>query len=130
MTCISRWPAMCTYRFLPDLIRGDFDSIREEVKAYYLSKVGHLPILNFPSLPIPSMQGVKVVQTSDHDSTDLQKCLFSLSEFESLHLGQVFLSLHYPVKNLLTPRSSVHGAFIGWTDWTPRSNRPHPFSLA
>lgn len=29
----------CAYRFLPDLIKGDLDSIREDVKAYYLSKV-------------------------------------------------------------------------------------------
>ena len=36
-------------RFLPDLIRGDLDSIREEVKAYYLSEVGGLSILNYPS---------------------------------------------------------------------------------
>jgi len=49
---------------LPDLIRGDFDSIRDDVKSYYTSK------------------GVNVFQDSDQYSTDLQKCLNSLSELE------------------------------------------------
>ncbi|KAF8500123.1 thiamine pyrophosphokinase Thi80 [Gautieria morchelliformis] len=58
------------YRFLPDLIKGDFDSIRDDVKAYYLAK------------------GVNVVQAWDQDSTDLQKCLFSLFELESSLMEQ------------------------------------------
>jgi len=52
-------------RFLPDLIKGDFDSIREDVKEYYLSK------------------GVVVVQDRDQDTTDLMKCVSSLSDLES-----------------------------------------------
>lgn len=52
-------------RFLPDLIKGDFDSIRADVKEYYSSK------------------GVPVVQDGDEDTTDLMKCVSSLSELES-----------------------------------------------
>ncbi|KAF8523427.1 thiamine pyrophosphokinase, partial [Gautieria morchelliformis] len=54
------------YRFLPDLIKGDFDSIREDVKAYYLEKAWD----------------------QDSTSTDLQKCLFSHSELESSLMEQ------------------------------------------
>lgn len=52
-------------RFLPDLIKGDFDSIREDVKAYY------------------SSQGVPLVQDGNVDTTDLMKCISSLTELEA-----------------------------------------------
>ncbi|KIJ45083.1 hypothetical protein M422DRAFT_167049 [Sphaerobolus stellatus SS14] len=52
-------------QFLPDLIKGDFDSIRPEVKEYYRKK------------------GVDVIQDNHQDYTDLQKCFASLGEIES-----------------------------------------------
>ncbi|KAF9649868.1 thiamine pyrophosphokinase [Thelephora ganbajun] len=52
-------------RFIPDLIKGDFDSIRDDVKEYYLSK------------------GAAVIQDGDQCSTDLMKCVSSLSDLES-----------------------------------------------
>jgi len=54
---------------LPDLIKGDLDSIREDVKEYYLSK------------------GVPVVHDEDQNSTDLMKCVSSLSDLESQTVG-------------------------------------------
>jgi len=32
---------MVTSRFLPDMIKGDLDSLREDVKLYYTSQVLH-----------------------------------------------------------------------------------------
>ncbi|KAF8587626.1 thiamine pyrophosphokinase Thi80 [Ramaria rubella] len=60
-------------KFLPDLIKGDFDSIRDEVRGYYLNK------------------GVNVVKVPDQYSTDLQKCLSSLADLEAAQ------SEHYTV---------------------------------
>ncbi|KAF5371856.1 hypothetical protein D9615_009563 [Tricholomella constricta] len=50
--------------FLPDLIKGDFDSIRDDVRAYYIQ------------------QGVSAVQDDDQDSTDLMKCVAAIEEKE------------------------------------------------
>jgi len=46
------------YRYLPDFIGGDLDSIRPEVKEFY-EKTQH-PIIH---------------SSSDQDSTDFEKCL-------------------------------------------------------
>ncbi|KAF8738094.1 hypothetical protein AX14_011859, partial [Amanita brunnescens Koide BX004] len=51
-------------RYLPDLIKGDLDSIRDDVRRYYTG------------------QGVPVVYDDDQDSTDLMKCVASLHESE------------------------------------------------
>jgi len=53
-----------SFSFLPDLIKGDLDSLRKDVKQYYLSL------------------GVNVVRDGDEYSTDLGKCIKSLSEKE------------------------------------------------
>ncbi|XP_071846940.1 thiamine pyrophosphokinase 1-like isoform X2 [Apostichopus japonicus] len=46
-----------TTRFVPDLVTGDFDSIREEVKSFMEEK------------------GSKIIHTPDQDKTDFRKCL-------------------------------------------------------
>ncbi|KIK68091.1 hypothetical protein GYMLUDRAFT_36920 [Collybiopsis luxurians FD-317 M1] len=50
--------------YLPDLIKGDLDSIRPDVHEYYASK------------------GVPVVKDDDQDSTDLMKCVAAVIEKE------------------------------------------------
>jgi len=50
--------------YIPDLIKGDLDSVREEVRRYY------------------GTQGVRVIKDEDLDSTDLMKCIQSLQEKE------------------------------------------------
>ncbi|ETW83088.1 hypothetical protein HETIRDRAFT_163496 [Heterobasidion irregulare TC 32-1] len=49
---------------LPDLVKGDLDSLRDDVQQYY------------------AMKGIPVVQDHDQDSTDLMKCVSSLEEKE------------------------------------------------
>ncbi|KAL4072572.1 thiamine pyrophosphokinase [Scleroderma yunnanense] len=51
-------------QYIPDLIKGDLDSLRTDVQEYYTSK------------------GAPVVQDHDQDSTDLMKCVQSLQEKE------------------------------------------------
>ncbi|CAA7267145.1 unnamed protein product [Cyclocybe aegerita] len=51
-------------RYIPDLIKGDLDSIRPEVRRFYESL------------------GVPVVEDDDQDSTDLMKCVVALEEKE------------------------------------------------
>ncbi|KAJ8521126.1 hypothetical protein ONZ45_g2172 [Pleurotus djamor] len=53
------------HSFLPHLIKGDLDSARPEVVAYY------------------SSQGVPVIQDHDQNSTDLMKCVAALTELEN-----------------------------------------------
>ncbi|KAI0649262.1 thiamine pyrophosphokinase [Trametes meyenii] len=50
--------------YTPDLIKGDLDSLRDDVRAYY------------------SAQGVRIVYDADQDSTDLMKCIGALVEDE------------------------------------------------
>jgi thiamine pyrophosphokinase len=51
--------------YFPDLIKGDLDSLRQDVQEYYSSK------------------GVPVLHDPDQDSTDLMKCVKALEEKEA-----------------------------------------------
>jgi len=53
-------------KYFPDLIKGDLDSIRPQVREYY------------------SSHGVPIFQDDDQDSTDLMKCVASLRDKEAL----------------------------------------------
>ncbi|KAF5367544.1 hypothetical protein D9758_003668 [Tetrapyrgos nigripes] len=50
--------------YKPDLIKGDLDSIRDDVKDFYSSK------------------GVSVLKDEDQDSTDLMKCVNEVKQME------------------------------------------------
>ncbi|KAH9037870.1 thiamine pyrophosphokinase [Lactarius pseudohatsudake] len=50
--------------YLPDLLKGDLDSVRDDVKQFYEAR------------------GVPVVKDGDQDSTDLAKCMRSLEDKE------------------------------------------------
>lgn len=51
--------------FLPDLIKGDLDSLRADVRAFY------------------SKLGVSIVQDDDQDHHDLDKCLMALRDTQA-----------------------------------------------
>jgi thiamine pyrophosphokinase len=53
-------------RFLPHLIKGDLDSIRPDVQSYYASET------------------VNIVKDPDQNSTDLMKCVNSISDLERI----------------------------------------------
>ncbi|KAF9815602.1 hypothetical protein IEO21_04462 [Rhodonia placenta] len=57
-------PAAYLARYLPDLIKGDLDSLRSDVREYYTSK------------------NITVVEDHDQYSTDLMKCISALAERE------------------------------------------------
>jgi len=63
-------------KYFPDLITGDLDSIRPQVREYY------------------SSYGVPVIQDNDQDSTDLMKCVASLRDKEALQGSSVCFSMN------------------------------------
>ena len=93
--------------YLPDLLKGDLDSVREDVRRYYETRVSRcvqytsyifclcpcpsvavcwvlvLYIISFRSyVSVLFRKGVRVVRDDDQDSTDLMKCIRSLQEKE------------------------------------------------
>ncbi|THH26303.1 hypothetical protein EUX98_g7884 [Antrodiella citrinella] len=62
--CLKRDGKDVRENYLPDFIKGDLDSLREDVKQYYASK------------------GVPIIYDKDQDSTDLMKCINELSAKE------------------------------------------------
>ncbi|WWD03792.1 thiamine pyrophosphokinase [Kwoniella europaea PYCC6329] len=68
-------------RYLPDIVKGDFDSIRDDVRLYYTS------------------HDVRVIQDKDEYSTDLMKCIAEVPEDYALVLlgglsGRVDQTVH------------------------------------
>jgi len=59
-----RWRMVDVDNYIPDLVKGDLDSVREDVRRYYETR------------------GVPVIKDGDSDSTDLMKCIQSLKEKE------------------------------------------------
>ncbi|KZT25563.1 Thiamin pyrophosphokinase [Neolentinus lepideus HHB14362 ss-1] len=58
--------------YLPDLIKGDLDSIRSEVRKHYES------------------QNITVIEDDDKYSTDLMKCIYSIEEKEKTEGAQQY----------------------------------------
>ncbi|TFK47390.1 thiamine pyrophosphokinase [Heliocybe sulcata] len=101
--------------YLPDLIKGDLDSIRSDVRKYYES------------------QNVTVIEDGDQYSTDLMKCIHSIEQKEqaegaqeqydivllgglSGRLDQTIHTLHY-LHKLRTTRKRVYAITdenVGW----------------
>lgn len=77
--------------WLPDLVLGDLDSLREDVRAYYEQKVREgrgafsLVLGTLISLlkALPAPQGVTVEQDPDEYSTDLGKNVARLTAIET-----------------------------------------------
>lgn len=85
-------------RFLPDLIKGDLDSLRDDAKAYYLEKVNG-PFNQsgtwLTSFLLFQIQGVEIIADPDQYTTDLQKCLKSLGDVEK----DVNQQVQFPSRN-------------------------------
>lgn len=79
------------FRFLPDLIKGDLDSLRDDVREYYSSEVRKCEYLYLHlALTLNGLyQGVPVVHDRDQDSTDLMKCIYALQDKEKAEGVQV-----------------------------------------
>ncbi|KAK1921257.1 hypothetical protein DB88DRAFT_500152 [Papiliotrema laurentii] len=58
------WDTETRKLYLPDMIKGDLDSIRADVKSYYLA------------------MGVTIIQDRDEYSTDLMKCIVEVEKEE------------------------------------------------
>ena len=106
--------------YLPDLLKGDLDSVREDVRRYYETRVSRCSCIHVPThflLPLPERdcllcvgvisfrshvsvlfrKGVRVVRDDDQNSTDLMKCIRSLQEKEEadgVDVGGLLLPLH------------------------------------
>lgn len=99
-------------RYLPDLIKGDFDSLRPDVRNFYAS------------------HGVAVVQDHDQDSTDLMKCFQSLEEKEREGNSKVRplsdLSQQYLTRGI----TAIRHCPFGWISRPTRSNDTHTLLFA
>ena len=73
----------CVSRYLPDLIKGDMDSIQNDVRSYYASCVSlHAVAESWSICPDDLCKGVPIVEDHDTGSTDLMKCVLAVQEGE------------------------------------------------
>ena len=75
---------------LPDIIKGDLDSLRADVEDFYVKAVrtDHVTSWLLDNLTASS-QGVLVLTDKDQYETDLGKCIKSLQELEAQQQRQV-----------------------------------------
>lgn len=90
--CGRYWPSQCspcTHRYTPDLIKGDLDSLRDDVRQYYANKVcetsarGLLQVYGSRLTLLVLQQGVPVERDGDQYATDLGKCIKALEALEA-----------------------------------------------
>jgi thiamine pyrophosphokinase len=111
-------------RYLPDLIKGDLDSIRADVRTFYSN---HVSPSCFCLLRLTICEkNVPVVEDENQDATDLMKCVNSVQENEDGQ-GPVSISVEQPdlsVEPHLRPQISFF-LEVYPDDWTKLST-PFP----
>lgn len=69
-------------RYIPDLIKGDLDSLRLDVRSYYETLVRNSGCPSHRSYLMSEEKGVLVVEEKDQNLTDLMKCVLALEDKE------------------------------------------------
>lgn len=82
-------------RFLPDTIKGDLDSLRDDVRAYYENKVclwRQIELVCWAHY-CRFYQGTKVIHDESEYSTDLQKCIEHIDSLDQKTNGDTVIIL-------------------------------------
>lgn len=82
---------MAGVSFVPDLIKGDLDSLRADVREFYTALVSLALI--WSTLPAQITKSVPIVKDPDQYATDLMKCMSALEEIESSTSDHVQVSV-------------------------------------
>ena len=77
------------HSYQPDLIKGDLDSLRPDVRAFY------------------ETLGVPVIRDRDQNSTDLGKCIATLPDFERRNGLPTPVRRQRPIFAALIERGSI-----------------------
>ena len=119
---------------LPDLLKGDLDSVREDVRQYYETRVSRCYYIIPCSHVCRFRKGVRVIRDDDQNSTDLMKCVQSLQEKEEADGvdvgGGSLLHARFPAipRNLYFENASFSDSLrrrlTWWLLWATRSDRP------
>ena len=120
------------------MIKGDLDSIRPEVKTYYLSQVREDCPQGYIMYCLMNVQGVPVSQDPDQYSTDLMKCITEVESREHGLAAKVSL-VNTAVAHKRQYRLLLIGGLSGRVDQTVhtmallhkmRKTRPRTFVLS